>query len=241
MRWLPEFALRYEEYAELQDDDAVEKIGAAAASVYQTSNFKSRGELGELLLHMLIRETFNTIPAISKIYFKDSPNVTVKGFDCVHVRLVGSAFELWLGEAKLYSNLRKAARAVAQELHDHTQAGYLRSEFAAIMRKLDATWPHSEQLAALLDTDRSLDEIFETICIPVLLTYNSDAVASHDRVCSAYETAFAREVKEQHAIVTGHEMPAGLSVQLLLLPLNTRAVLATEFNRRLKACQQALG
>ena len=76
-------------------------------SIYQSENFKSRGEFGELLLHAIIRETYNTIPAISKIYYKDGPNETVKGFDAVHVVVTDDTLELWLGEVKFYNNISK--------------------------------------------------------------------------------------------------------------------------------------
>ncbi|MEN3029932.1 Hachiman antiphage defense system protein HamA [Chromobacterium amazonense] len=36
--------------------------------------------------------------AISKIYFKDAVNNTVKGFDAVHVLATQNGLELWLGE-----------------------------------------------------------------------------------------------------------------------------------------------
>ena len=39
---------------------------------------------GNLVTHSM-RQVFDTIPAISKIFYKDSANDTVKGFDAVHV------------------------------------------------------------------------------------------------------------------------------------------------------------
>lgn len=34
--------------------------------------FKNRGEFGEIILHFLLRDFKNTIPLVSKVYFKDS-------------------------------------------------------------------------------------------------------------------------------------------------------------------------
>jgi hypothetical protein len=36
--------------------------------VYTTEKFKRRGEFGELLLHAVIRELWETEPAVSKLY-----------------------------------------------------------------------------------------------------------------------------------------------------------------------------
>ena len=69
--YLPEFALTYSELDNLTGENMVAKIRQVAASIYQSEKFKNRGEFGELLLHAIIREMYNTIPAISKIYYKD--------------------------------------------------------------------------------------------------------------------------------------------------------------------------
>jgi hypothetical protein len=240
MRWLPEFALRYEEYSTLDATDAVDKIGEAAAFVYQSKFFKLRGELGELLLHMCIRQQFNTYPAISKIFFKDSPNVTVKGFDCVHVRPdEQNGIELWIGEAKLFSDYRRAVRSVVGELKEHVERGYLRKEFAAITRKIAPGWPYADQLRQLLDKDKPLDETFGSICIPVLLTYNSDCINQHKAISKQFDTDFAAEIEGNHAVFSKHPLPKHLVVRLILLPVESRVDLVVEFDKRLKACQTA--
>lgn len=85
IEWLPEFCLKYTEIKSLGSNNAVRLLKKAASNVYATKKFKNRGEIGEIILHAIIRHEFNTIPLISKIYYKDAPNDTVKGFDCVHV------------------------------------------------------------------------------------------------------------------------------------------------------------
>ncbi len=51
----------------------------AAQIVYNTTKYGSRGEFGETLLHIAIRQIYQTIPAVSKIYYKSAVNETVKG------------------------------------------------------------------------------------------------------------------------------------------------------------------
>ena len=119
--YLPEFALTYSELENITRDNIVAKIRQVVASIYQSEKFKNRGEFGELLLHAIIREMHNTIPAISKIYYKDGPNETVKGFDAVHVVVTEKTLELWLGEVKFYSNINAAISDVIEELNQHIQ------------------------------------------------------------------------------------------------------------------------
>src|SRR5688500_4132024 len=85
VEWLPEFALTASELKTIDGGNAVSLLRRAAQVVYQSAKFKNRGEFGELLLHAAVRQVHNSIPAISKIYYKTAVNDTVKGFDAVHV------------------------------------------------------------------------------------------------------------------------------------------------------------
>src|SRR5688572_17604783 len=116
LQWLPEFALSYSECIGLDAGSAVRRIGEAAASIYSSDKYKRRGEFGEVLLHAVLRQRYSSIPLISKIYFKDSPNDTAKGFDAVHVVHGSSGLELWLGEAKFYGDIAQAMTDAVQSL-----------------------------------------------------------------------------------------------------------------------------
>jgi hypothetical protein len=119
MNWLPEFALSYSERKSINDTNSVEQIRHAAQVVYDTDKYERRGEFGELILHAMMRETIGTEPAISKIFFKDSVNATVKGFDAVHVLNTPKGLELWVGEVKFYKNITQAIADVIPELEAH--------------------------------------------------------------------------------------------------------------------------
>ena len=134
IEWLPEFALNEREFSAMNGANARRALRAAAETIYTSEKYSNRGEVGEILLHAIIRQEFGSIPAISKIFFKDSPNDTVKGFDAVHVVEASDGLELWLGEVKLYQDISSAVHDVVAELKKHTRIKYLRSEFAAIMR-----------------------------------------------------------------------------------------------------------
>ncbi len=100
MEWLPEFALSHSELNEISHHNALKMTKKAAKIVYQTERYGSRGEFGEILLHIAIRQVYTTIPAVSKIYYKSTVNETVKGFDSVHVVRKDDGLELWIGETK---------------------------------------------------------------------------------------------------------------------------------------------
>lgn len=236
--YLPEFALSYSESQDLSLGNIVSKMKRAVAYVYQSEKFKSRGEFGELLLHAIIREIYETIPAISKIYYKDRPNDTVKGFDAVHVVLKDDdSLELWLGEAKFYESISGAIADVVEELYAHTERNYIRNEFIAITNKVNAEWPYADKLKSLLHPNTSLDEVFERICIPVLLTYDSDVLKKHDKTTEEYIKDIGQEFRKVHERFCKRLGDFPLTVHLFLLPLNTKEDLIKSLNDKLQAWQ----
>lgn len=86
----------YESNPNITDDELNEQL---------SKNYSKRGEFGELILHVVLRDRFNTIPLISKIYFKDSHGLAAHGFDCVHIN--PDTETLFLGESKLYQDPKK--------------------------------------------------------------------------------------------------------------------------------------
>ncbi len=239
LQWLPEFALKYSEWDGMNSGNAFELLGRAAASVYKSEEYKKRGEFGEILLHAMIRQHFKSAPAISKYFYKDSRNDTVKGFDAVHVVGKPGDWELWLGEVKFYANISDAITAVVTELQDHTDKDYLRSEFIAITNKLDDSWGEAAKLRKLLSPNTSLDTIFSKVCFPVLLTYDSRVVASHTSLSEEYEIAFKEEVLRHRATFATKELPNNLEIRLFLLPLKDKVELVKQMDEALKACQTA--
>ena len=234
LEWLPEFALNDREYRAFTGANARRQLRAAAQKIYTSPKFATRGEVGEILLHAIIRQEFGSVPAISKIYYKDSPNDTVKGFDAVHVVEAPDGLELWLGEVKLYQDIVSAIRDVVKELKQHTTIPYLRSEFAAIWHKLDPTHSHYDVLQSLLKSNTTMDEVFTRLCFPVLLAYDSSTVAAHSRTDASYEAAIISEFEKHYRHFTKATLPTELKIVLILLPMNTKAQLLERFDVKLK-------
>jgi hypothetical protein len=225
----------------MQHANSVEMIRRAAHIVYKTKKFRKRGEFGELFLHAAIRQVHDSLPAISKLYYKSATNETVKGFDAVHIVGPPEDMELWLGEAKFYNEIGRAIRDVVKEIHGHLETDYLRSEFILIGNKVDDAWPQSDQLRTLLSVNTSLDEVFRRVCIPVLLTYDSECIAAHTQCTAAYVSAFESEIAKHHAAfasaVSKKNLPSELRIHLFLMPLHSKTLLVKALDGKLKAWQ----
>lgn len=237
-RHLASFALSFTDWNDINGETAAKALKKAAKAVYTTDKYGSRGEFGELLLHAAAKDFFGAQPAVSKLHYKDSPNDTVKGFDCVHLIENQDKPELWIGEVKYYPDLTRAIRDSTDELVDHLAPDYLRREFIAITNKLDESWPHAGAVRTMLDEARSLDDILPNLVVPVLLTYNSPAVASHGVVDDDYVTALRAEAEDGwQRFCSKVKTPFPITLHLILVPLLDKVKLTEMFNTKLQAWQ----
>ncbi len=246
MEWLPEFALNYSELNEIGHANALRMFKKAAKIVYQTEKYGSRGEFGEVLLHIAIRQVYKTLPAVSKIYYKSAANETVKGFDAVHVVKKDGLLELWIGETKFYNNVTKAIYDVSKEIVDHLETDYLKSEFILIKNKIDPLWPEAEKLKTLLHENTSLDEVFERVCIPILLTYDSKIVGDSSVSNNEYKDGIRDEVEKAYSNMreklnieyeSKYSKQFPLTAHIILIPLKEKKKLVAALDDRLKAFQ----
>ncbi|MEE4748598.1 DUF1837 domain-containing protein [Pseudomonas alliivorans] len=246
MEWLPEFALNYSELEEIGHYNAIRMTKKAAKIVYQSEKYGSRGEFGEIFLHIAIRQVYQTLPAVSKIYYKSSANETVKGFDAVHVVKGADGLELWIGETKFYNDITRAIYDVCKEIVDHLATDYLRTEFILIQNKIDPEWPEAESLKKLLSSNVSLDQVFKRACVPILLTYDSSAVKESNESNSDYLECLNAEIAaayknlreklgEQYRQRFGSDLP--VTVHVILIPLKDKKELISAMDTRLKALQ----
>lgn len=237
MEWLPEFCLSYSEHESIKGTNAVSQLRAAAQTVYDTDKYDRRGEFGELLLHALLRETMQTQPAISKIYFKDAANNTVKGFDAIHVIDTSSGLELWLGEVKFYKDIGQAIADVTKELEVHFEDDYLKKEFLLITNKLDPAWSGTPKLKQLIHRNVSLDDVVSAIVVPVLLTYESETAQAFSKACIEYKQRLHAELQKIHARFKKANSVTHVRIELFLFPMVSKQALLDQLHRRLVAAQ----
>ncbi|MEW1820882.1 DUF1837 domain-containing protein [Arthrobacter sp. NPDC080031] len=249
MEWAADWVLTHEEKSRFTAANAMALISKALSRIYTSTKKESRGEIGELLLHIILRKHLKSEQAISRIYFKDAPNMTVNGFDAVHIVEIpaadgdGTDLELWLGESKFYVDSYSAVTAVLAELEDHLGSDYLRTEFAAISDKISDSWAPAARVRALLSRTASLDTTFKRVVIPVFITFNSDITANHESSSGQYVSEISAHLESEWQSlkkrVGKKSLPREVRICLLLLPMATKERLVGAFDERLKAWQTA--
>lgn len=235
---IPEYALGYHQGINIPLTEIVDRLQDAAKTVYTTDKYKRRGEFGELILHLLLRDFCNSIPLISTIFFRDAPNIPAHGFDGVHVTINGNEKKLWLGESKLYKSGTDGVTDLVGDIVKHFNADYLRQQFNLITRKLPTNAPEIEYWRTLMHKNQKLDVIFSSIVIPMVCTYNSSLFVNHNDETQQYIDDFKKECEALHDEFNRKKPASNLEIVLLLLPVPDKDELNKELDARLKAMQR---
>lgn len=235
MDWLPDFAISHEDLpTKIRNiTDYRKLIENAAERIYETEKSETRGEIGELLLHAVCRQFAGTFPAVSKVYYKDSSNDVVKGFDLVHTRYdkEEGELQLWLGEAKFYTSAKDAVQDAIRSIKKHIERGFLTSEKVLIGPKISSDTPGYSTLQWLCERDTPLDQIFQRLVIPILIAYNSPSSASYEN-SDSYNAQLRLEIETLQKILL-KRLPSQISAYLFYFPMNTKQDLIEHFDRRL--------
>lgn len=236
LEWVLDFALRRDEREHLPAGRAVEAVRRAVKITF--GNGKDRGVPGEILLHAVCRQFFGSDAVISKVWFKTAVNNTYHGFDAVHCVHMAEELQLWLGEAKFYTDLDSALRSALTDLQDHLSHDYLRTEFTLIANKIDSTHPHASDLRSLMHPNTSLDTVFDRVVVPVLVAYDSPATSGHDRVCEEYRADLEAEVRHAWAKFRQRlDTKIPITVKLFLVPMASKRALLDALDKELAQWQ----
>jgi hypothetical protein len=234
MEWIADYALKEEELA-VDHSNMYVRLREAAVRVYTSEHYKSRGEVGELLLHAICRDYFDTVPIAPRVFYLTASNDVVKSFDIVHVRsLPNGSFELWLGEAKFYQSSLAAIAAAVDSITTHIDQGFLNNEKLLLGPQISKTVPHYDRIRDLLSVQTSLDELFESAVFPVCIAGESSAVAASKSASVTYQKTVAREMARLEKVLTKAKLHQQIKLHLLYIPLGLKEALAAEFDKRLK-------
>ncbi|QEE51169.1 DUF1837 domain-containing protein [Flavobacterium alkalisoli] len=234
---IPEFAFGYHAGMSIPYTEVIERIVEAANTVYLTDKYQKRGEFGELILHLLLRDFCNTIPLVSKIYFKDAHNATVHGFDGIHITDDGSTKKLWLGESKLYKDGIEGVKELAKDVLNHVKGDYLKKEFELIRRKIPQEIPDIEYWLDLMHKHKNLDKVFDSIIIPLVCTYSSPIFKDHNDNTEEYFDAIEKECRALFDTFN-KKVETEVDLLLFLLPVPDKDDLNNELDQKLKYMQK---
>lgn len=234
-QWLPFVALNQEHQLSFAADNFVEMLRLAAAHIYKTKKTDSRGELGELLLHLACIQEFGTIPVMCKLVLKSSSNDTVKGFDGVHLVTKESGFEMWLGESKFYIDGKQAIRDAVSSVNSHILPQFLNAEKAMIFGHIGTDIPHRDDVIKLFKSQTSGDELVKKAVFPILIAYESAAVSNFAELSDEYIATLKSEVEGMRSYFSERAEGITLRFQLIFVPMASKASVVDSFDQKLEA------
>ncbi|NKQ38491.1 MAG: DUF1837 domain-containing protein [Methanosarcinales archaeon] len=202
-----------------------------------TKKYLKRGEFGELILHLLLRDFHKTIPLLSKIYFKDSYGHTIHGFDGVHIQPNNKS--LWLGESKLYVDGKSGIKELVKDIKEHFKREYLQDEFNIISKKIKPydDIPEKKYWIDLMDQKTKLQNILNSITIPLICTYTSKNFDSYSIELEDNIKKEIEELKNYFDLNNNHPLKTQLNIILLLFPVKCKNELVKRMHKKLFALQ----
>lgn len=195
--------------------------------------YRRKGVFGEVILHLILKDFKNTIPLVSKLYFKDSFAQEAKGFDAVHISEDGST--LWLGETKFYKYSKKQGiidggiDELVKDLKNHFVKNYLQEQFVIIKRGLDTQYQHPqrEKWLNILNKPVLLKDVFKYVRIPLLCIYEdpiSEEFLSNidDKLKNSKIIAHTTNLRDYYNSINDYLYKDQVQTVLILMPIQAK-------------------
>lgn len=263
---LPEYVFAWHEDIGLAD--AMAKVSEAAKRLYETDPYKTmyeyyvrnntnpelveearkleennRGEFGELLLHLLLRDFKGTQSLMSKVYFRDSRGVPAHGFDAVHY--IPSSKHLWLGESKLYSDGKAGLVSLVKDLKEHLTQDYMHEQYVVIEKNLKSqNNPDKDYWIRKLQKNVRLADMIDGLNLAMLCLYPHDVYKKMineelgDEQRLDYHRTNIRELKAYFDSINDCVHKDKVNIVLLLFPVKDKKEFVKKLHEKLWYAQQ---
>lgn len=235
--WLPDYAL-VEDELQTHHGNAFVKLRQAAVRVYASEKYKKRGETGEIALHAICRDFFDTIPISPRVFYKSTSNDVIKAFDLVHARFpAGGPFEIWLGEAKFYTDVGDAVSDAISSIKKHIELWFLTNQKLLLGPQIPKSTPHYDQILQVFKAQTSIDEFLAASVFVVGILCDSVAASSAKSATSEYVKKAVEELQYILRRFKDSKLSSKLRITIVYVPLASKDMLASEFDKRLKGLQ----
>ena len=237
-------------YRNIQNPKEHQKFFNACEKLYKdpkARNSKREGDLGEIILHTLLRKYLGTIPFAGRFYFSVDKNTSPKSFDIVHVLPNKSKNILVLGESKMYADAKGGIDALADDIKKHFKTDYVRKQFVKIseavssdnlvdqetivkpMRRTIDEWEYK------LRTEKTLENVIDALYIPLLCTYNYDKYSKYTNISDQFIQEYEIHIGELYSYFDNKNIirPACLNILLMLFPIPSKDILIEEYYKRI--------
>lgn len=201
-------------------------------------------ELAEILLYGIMKDYYNALSVVPKIFYKQSSNDNAKGADSVHIVVEENDFSLWIGEAKFYNSLDDVRLDKVIESVENTLAtDKLKKENSILLnvKDLEILIKNKDLLENInntLNVRTSIDAIKPKLHIPILLLYECEITKKSNILSDEYlkplvefqldraKKYFDKQTNKLNFIVKRY---SDITFHLILFPVPCKAKIVTRF------------
>lgn len=190
--WIIDYCLSHKEKANFSGPER--GLFKHARANYPANDMNA---LGDLFLHIAIRDSYKTIPIMNKVF-----DINNKTFSCTHVVLNLDDIELWIGASSVSTNIEDAVSSAIRNIEHIINLTTLKQRLFMLTSEIDESWPHTDKLRRLANSSLTIDERFDKIIIPVFLMHDSSIITNYDK--NSFIELFNERVREcRNILVSG--------------------------------------
>lgn len=207
------------------------------------------GEIGEILLHGVMKKYYSALPIVPKIFYKQNSNDYAKGADSVHIVInEDSGFSVWLGEAKFYNSLaNNRLDKIMDSISNILVTDKLRKEITILtsLKDLELYVKDKyllEEIKTTLSDGISMDDIKQQLHIPIMLLHECPITASNTDRMSRY----IEDIKKEHLDVASRFVKkldnklkklfaySEIKFHIIIFPIPNKLEIVQRFNKKAK-------
>lgn len=239
IEWLPEFSLKASEIVNIQAHNA-EAIIARSICAFNDNDLPRDRLVAELILHAILRGRANSEPIACKVFYKAAGKLSEFGNAHI-VQEPGQNDQLWLGLARLIQagSMDSTLEQICEVLDATISEAALSAEREIIiaLREPHHHLPKAETFNQALHRNSPVDDMLNVLCFPILLTYDSVALASG--WLADYVNNLKSEIVDHYSALKT-QLPENLEqvkIAVFLVPMESVAKLIKAFNDRCQALE----
>jgi len=244
---IAETALSFGERQRLIDKSHTSLIESAKNLRLTDKNKDETGqgsELAEIVLYGIMKNHFNALSVVPKIFYKQNSQDNAKGADSVHIVLEGeNDFSIWFGEAKFYNSIEDARLAsIIASVENSLDVAKLRKENSIIANVSDINGVEMDESLrqriknSLLPTE-SIDSIKPKLHIPILLLHECEITRGCKEMSEEYRDnmmVFHKEraeayFKKQINKIAGIHKYSEIKFHIILFPVASKEEIVNLF------------
>lgn len=184
--------------------------------------------LGDLFLHMAIRQSHKTIPVVNGVYNINGDLL----FSCSHIVINGGQVELWLGASSIKDTMDDAITSVLENINNLISVNEIKTRLLLITSEIDLDWPFKDKLQKLSDNRIPIENRVDKIIIPIFIVNSSEIIKNYNK--TEFLTKFRDSIdvcRKSLSSCYNNEIVQLLDVRVFLFPVDDIVSLYDDFKK----------